>query len=153
MKKWAIVLIGALLLGSAWADNELKRTPSAEGAAVGFSNVQDGSVVPPVFTVRFSIAGMGVAPAGMEIENTGHHHLLIDIEELPNLDQPLPATDQIIHFGKGQSETELQLSEGAHTLQLLLADYRHIPHDPPVLSERITITVETGAPEPVEPEK
>lgn len=152
MKKLAMVLMGMLLLGNAWAENELKRTPSAEGATVGFSNLTDGSVVPPVFTVRFTIAGMGVAPAGVEIENTGHHHLLIDVEELPAFDRPLPANEQIVHFGKGQSETELQLSEGTHTLQLLLADYRHVPHDPPVMSERITITVEDGAELPAGPE-
>jgi hypothetical protein len=91
---------------------------------------------------------MGVAPAGVAIENTGHHHLLIDVEELPPLDRPLPATDQIIHFGKGQSQTELNLPEGTHTLRLLLADHRHIPHDPPVVSEPITIVVEAGAPAP-----
>ena len=124
----------------------VQRLPSADGAAVGFSNLEEGDVVPPEFTVRFSIAGMGIAPAGVEIENTGHHHLLIDVAELPDLEQPLPATDTIIHFGKGQSETVLNLPEGPHTLQLVLADHRHIPHEPPVVSKRISITVSADAP-------
>lgn len=128
------------------AEEAVQRLPSADGAEVGFSNLEDGAVVPPEFTVVFSIAGMGIAPAGVEIENTGHHHLLIDVAHLPDFDQPLPASDNIIHFGKGQSETRLELSEGQHSLQLVLADYRHLPHDPPVLSERITITVSSDAP-------
>jgi hypothetical protein len=132
------------------AEEVAKRLPSADGAKVGFSNLEDGAVVPTEFTVVFSIAGMGIAPAGVEIENTGHHHLLIDVAQLPDFDQPLPASENIIHFGKGQSETQLELSEGQHTLQLVLADYRHLPHDPPVLSERITVTVSSDAPAPGE---
>jgi hypothetical protein len=126
------------------------RSPSPEGASVGFSNLSDGDVVPPVFVVRFAIVGMGIAPAGTQIEYTGHHHLLIDVDQLPDLDVPLPMTDNIRHFGKGQTEVELQLTEGEHTLQLLLADYAHIPHDPPVLSEAITITVAADAPPPAD---
>jgi hypothetical protein len=122
------------------------RSPSPEGASVGFANVADGDVVPPVFVVRFTISGMGIAPAGTQIENTGHHHLLIDVDEMPDLDVPLPMTDNIRHFGKGQTETELSLAEGEHTLQLLLADYAHVPHEPPVMSEVITITVAADAP-------
>lgn len=152
MKSTMALLLALFLAFTAQADEAIERTPSAEGASVGFSNLEDGQVVPPVFTARFSITGMGVAPAGAEIENTGHHHLLIDVETLPDLDRPLPATDQIIHFGGGQSKAELNLPEGPHTLQLLLADYRHIPHEPPVMSEPITVTVKAGAPDPAEPE-
>lgn len=122
------------------------RTPSAPGATVEFANLADGDVVPPGFTVRFSISGMGIAPAGVAIENTGHFHLLIDLEELPDFDQPLPANEQLLHFGKGQTQAELDLAPGEHSLQLLLADYAHVPHDPPVLSEVITITVAQDAP-------
>ena len=103
---------------------------------------QDGDTVPQTFTVRFGLSGMGVAPAGVEREGTGHHHLLIDLETLPDLDKPLPASDQILHFGGGQTETELTLPPGSHTLQLLMGNYMHVPHDQPVLSEKITITVE-----------
>ncbi|MGD2130980.1 MAG: DUF4399 domain-containing protein [Lysobacterales bacterium] len=122
-----------------------ERTPSAPGASVGFGNIADGDVVPPVFTVKFTISGMGIAPAGSQIPNTGHHHLLIDVDQLPDMNQPLPATDHIRHFGKGQTEAQLELTPGKHTLQLLLADYRHVPHDPPVMSDRITITVSPDA--------
>jgi hypothetical protein len=133
----------------AWAQENGEaqtRTPSAEGASIGFANLEDGQTVPPEFQVRFQLSGMGVAPAGSNIENTGHHHLLIDVTELPDFNQPLPANEHIRHFGKGQSETELSLPEGPHSLQLLLADYRHIPHDPPVMSEVITIVVSADAP-------
>jgi hypothetical protein len=132
---------------SSTADQQgVNRSPSAGGAAVSFSNLSDGDVVPPDFIVKFSITGMGIAPAGVEIENTGHHHLLIDVVDMPNLNQPLPATDNIRHFGKGQGQTELHLPEGEHSLQLLLADYVHVPHDPPVMSEVIVIIVSEDAP-------
>ena len=93
-------------------------------------------------TVRFGLKGMGVAPAGIEKENTGHHHLLIDVAELPTLDEPIPADDNHKHFGGGQTEVTLELPVGSHTLQLLLGDLNHIPHDPPVVSEKVTITVQ-----------
>ncbi|MEJ2530847.1 MAG: DUF4399 domain-containing protein [Halioglobus sp.] len=102
---------------------------------------QNGETVPQTFTVRFGLSGMGVAPAGVEREGTGHHHLLIDLKELPDLDKPLPANDHIRHFGGGQTETELTLPPGTHTLQLLMGNYMHVPHDQPVMSEKITITV------------
>ena len=135
-----------LLAFSGLSAQELERSPSAEGATVGFSNLSDGDVVPPVFTVVFSVSGMGIAPAGVQIDYTGHHHLLIDLPELPDLNQPLPANKNLIHFGKGQSRTKLNLPEGQHTLQLVLADYRHLPHEPPVVSDMITITVSQDAP-------
>jgi len=101
----------------------------------------DGATVSKTFKVKFGLSGMGVAPAGTNIENTGHHHLLIDIDNTPDLTKPLPATDQIRHFGGGQTETELTLTPGEHTLQILLGNYAHIPHDKPVISKIITITV------------
>jgi hypothetical protein len=122
-----------------------QRTPSSDGAAVSFLNLNDGDQVPTTFTVKFLISGMGIAPAGSNIENTGHHHLLIDLTELPDMSQPLPSSQKLQHFGKGQSETELTLPEGSHTLQLLFADYQHRPHDPVVISEKITIIVSKDA--------
>jgi len=101
----------------------------------------DGATVSKTFKVIFGLSGMGVAPAGTNIENTGHHHILIDMDKLPDLTKPLPATDQIRHFGGGQTETELTLAPGEHTLQILLGNYAHVPHDKPVISEKITITV------------
>ena len=121
------------------------RTASTDGASVSFRHLKDGDVVPTTFLVGFVINGMGVAPAGSNIENTGHHHLLIDITELPAMDQSLPKSDQLRHFGKGQSEVELTLPEGEHTLQLLFADYAHVPHDPPVMSEPVSIIVSADA--------
>jgi hypothetical protein len=83
---------------------------------------------------------MGIAPAGVAVGNTGHHHLLIDVGP-PPFDRPIPADQQHLHFGKGQTEAEIELAPGTHRLQLLLGDHLHVPHDPPVLSARITITV------------
>ena len=102
----------ALAGNTSLADDQ--RSPSAEGASISFANLADGDVVPPGFTVRFAVSGMGVAPAGTQVDNTGHFHLLIDLDELPPLDRPLPATEQVIHFGKGQTETTLDLEPGQH---------------------------------------
>lgn len=102
----------------------------------------DGATVPETFTVKFGLSGMDLAPAGVQKENTGHHHLLIDKEELPDLTASLPATEQIRHFGKAQTEAEITLSPGEHTLRLLLGNYAHVPHDNPAISEPITVTVE-----------
>jgi hypothetical protein len=117
------------------------RSPAPADAELYFISPQDGDVVPPTFTVRFGLRGMGVAPAGIDAPNTGHHHLLIDLAERPSLEVPLPANEHVKHFGAGQTETEITLAPGAHTLQLMLGNHLHIPHDPPVVSEKITITV------------
>ena len=116
-------------------------SPSPEGATVYFIEPLDGAVVPPTFTVKFGLKGMGIAPAGTDVPNTGHHHLLIDQATLPDVAMPLPANDHILHFGKGQTETTVTLPPGQHTLQLVFGNYLHIPHTPPVVSARITITV------------
>ena len=92
-------------------------------------------------TVKFGLKGMGVAPAGVDKAATGHHHLIIDAD-LPPLDQPVPSDAHYRHFGGGQTEVSLDLAPGTHTLQLLMGDMGHIPHDPPVMSQKITITVE-----------
>ena len=115
---------------------------AGEETSVYFISPQDGAVVSGEFKVQFGLKGMGVAPAGVQKDHTGHHHLLIDVDTMPAMDMPLPATDHIIHFGGGQTETTLNLEPGQHTLQLLLGDYAHIPMNPPVMSEKITITVE-----------
>lgn len=101
----------------------------------------DGTTVSSPFTIQFGLSGMGVAPAGIDRLNTGHHHLLVDLATPPDLDQALSATEHIRHFGGGQTEAMLTLPPGEHTLQLLLGNYAHIPHNPPVLSEPIAITV------------
>ena len=119
----------------------LERSPAPEGAAVYFISPVQGAMVSSPVRVVFGLRGMGVSPAGIDMPATGHHHLLINLDELPAMDRPLPATEQVVHFGKGQTETVIELPPGTHTLQLLLGNYLHIPHDPAVLSEQITITV------------
>jgi Domain of unknown function (DUF4399) len=117
------------------------RTPAPVGAEVYIVSPKHGETVKAPVTVRFGLKGMGVAPAGVKFEGTGHHHLLVDTDPPENLDLPLPTTENVLHFGKGQTETTLDLPPGKHTLQLLLGDHSHIPHAPPVLSKKITITV------------
>lgn len=131
-----------LLPALAPADNSEPQLPAPEGAQVYFITPQDGASVGQTFTVRFGLKGMGVAPAGVDVPATGHHHLLVDVATLPLLDAPLPASEQILHFGKGQTETELTLPPGKHTLQLLIGDKHHVPMEPPVISKKISITVQ-----------
>jgi hypothetical protein len=137
----ALVLATPLCVGSVALAQE--RTPSAAGAEVYIISPKDGATVHNPVLVQFGLKKvMGVAPAGVKFDNTGHHHLLIDTDPPSDPSTPLPATDKIVHFGKGQTETTLTLAPGKHTLQLLLADANHIPHSPPVISKKITITVE-----------
>jgi hypothetical protein len=117
------------------------RTPSPAGAEVYIISPKDGAKVASPVRVQFGLKGMGIAPAGVKFDNTGHHHLLVDSEPPATLSAPLPVTDKILHFGKGQTEAMVTLTPGKHTLQLLLADQSHVPHDPPVISKKITITV------------
>ena len=111
-----------------------------QGAKVYFIEPKNGATVSGPVKVVFGLTGMGVAPAGTQFENTGHHHLLIDNPQV-EMTQPLPATDNVVHFGKGQTETTVTLKPGTHTLQLLFADWKHQPFNPSVTSEKITITV------------
>ncbi len=124
-------------------------TPAPEGARVYFVNLADGQTVTSPVTVVFGLSGMGVAPAETDRENTGHHHLLINRAPFgegeygaEELELALPADDNHKHFGGGQTEVTLDLPPGSHTLQLVLGDKGHVPHDPPVVSEVITITVQ-----------
>ena len=127
---FGLLIVGWLGIASAADDPQLYFISPANGAVVS------GSV-----TVQFGLSGFGVAPAGIQKERTGHHHLLIDTD-LPALDVPVPSDEHYRHFGGGQTETTLGLVPGEHTMQLLLGDFSHIPHNPPLMSERITITVE-----------
>ncbi|HYB33192.1 MAG TPA: DUF4399 domain-containing protein [Steroidobacteraceae bacterium] len=133
-------LAAALLLAASLALAQ-ERTPSPAGAAVYIISPKDGATVHNPVLVQFGLKGMGIAPAGIKFDNSGHHHLLIDTDPPANMSAALPATDKIVHFGKGQTETTLTLTPGKHTLQLLFADMNHTPHDPPVISPKITITV------------
>lgn len=135
------LLAAALILAAPLALAQ-ERTPSPPGAEVYIISPKDGARVKSPVLVQFGLKGMGVAPAGVKAENTGHHHLLVDTDAPANMGAPLPATDNVKHFGKGQTETSLTLTPGKHTLQLLFADQNHIPHQPAVISKKITITVE-----------
>ena len=117
-----------------------ERAASPENARLYFISPADGETLDSPVTIRFGLSGMGVAPSGVARDKTGHHHLLVDTD-LPALDAPIPADANHVHFGGGQSEATVELEAGTHTLQLLLGDANHVPHDPPVASERIAITV------------
>lgn len=117
-------------------------TAAPDGASARILSPMDGATVSSPVVVQFGLSGMGVAPAGTDRDNTGHHHLLIDLDELPPMDQPIASDDQHRHFGGGQTQVSLELPPGEHTLQLLLGDKDHIPHTPPVMSDKITITIE-----------
>ncbi len=136
-----LLAAGACILAATAFAQE--RQHAAAGAEVYFIAPRDGATVHGPVTVKFGLKGMGVAPAGTKFDNTGHHHLLVDtdLSEL-KLDAPLPATDKILHFGKGQTETTVTLAPGKHTLELVFADYLHMPFDPPLHSRKITITVQ-----------
>jgi hypothetical protein len=126
------------------------RHPSPANAKVYIAAPANGSYVPTTFTVRFGLSGMGVAPAGFDKPNSGHHHLIID-SPLPPFDQPIPNNENSLHFGAGQTEASITLPKGKHTLQLLLGDASHIPHDPPVFSQPITVYVGMTPPKPPAP--
>ena len=152
----AIRLTTAMLFigGAAYsvADAQPRRTtgltPSPPEAVIYFLDLQDGATVPAKLKLNFGLRNMGIAPAGSDRENSGHHHLLIDTE-LPPLNKPIPNDFNHLHFGAGQTETEITLEPGQHTLQLLLGDKDHIPHTPPVMSPRVKVrvaAVRTAAP-------
>ncbi|SRR6478609_7344176 len=134
-----LVATGAAAQAPAGGDTPA-RTPAPRDAYVYIGWPLDGAVVGTKFKVWFGTRNFGVAPAGVQKANTGHHHLLIDVD-LPPLDQPIPNDHNHLHFGLGQTETIVELPPGKHTLQLLMGDENHVPHNPPVMSRRITITV------------
>lgn len=135
------LLLPLLALGAFVPALAAERSAAPDGAEVYFISPVNGEYVPPRFTVRFGLRGMGVAPAGVDVPGTGHHHLLIDAPADLDLGQPLPSSDQVRHFGKGQTEASVELPPGTHTLQLVVGNHLHVPHDPPVMSGTITVTV------------
>ena len=113
----------------------------AASAEVFIISPKDGEEVSSPVKVIFGLQGMGIAPAGINFPNTGHHHLLIDLDQLPDLKSGIPADAQHLHFGKGQTQALIELDPGEHSLQLLLGDWMHVPHETPVVSEKIKILV------------
>jgi Domain of unknown function (DUF4399) len=143
MKRLLFTLALVASAGSALAADAptLPVTKAPAGAQVYIISPQDGATVSQTFTVRFGLKGMGIAPAGVTHENTGHHHLLIDVKTLPVAGQPIPKDEQHVHFGGGQTEASVTLKPGTHTLQLELGDLNHIPFDPPLVSKVVTVHV------------
>jgi hypothetical protein len=131
-----------LLLIVAAAATAEAQTAAPPNAVVYFINLKDGDAVKSPFKIQFGLSGMGVAPAGVEKQNTGHHHLLIDTTlTLEQAKEPIPADDHHLHFGGGQTETTLTLPPGRHTLQLVLGDWSHVPFNPPIVSPVVAVDV------------
>ena len=143
MKRILLALALTTLTATAFAADApgLPVTKAPAGAEVYIVSPKDGATVGQSVTVVFGLKGMGVAPAGVKKEGTGHHHLLVDVTELPTAGQPIPKDDTHLHFGNGQTETTIKLAPGTHTLQLELADENHIPFDPAIVSKKITVHV------------
>ena len=137
-KTRSLAIATVLFMGHAFAQ-DLPVTPAPEGAAVMIISPKDGDVVGKEFVVHFGLSGMGVAPAGTDNANAGHHHLLVDQTSLPPEGKPMGKPP--VHFGGGQTQTTLTLEPGKHTLRLIMGDMIHVPHNPPIVSELITIEV------------
>ncbi len=135
-----LVATAAIAMSSMLIAQAAEKTASPAGAQLYIVSPQNGATVTQTFNVVFGLQGMGVAPAGVQANNTGHHHLLVDGAALPDMNAPLGAA--VTHFGGGQTQTTLTLTPGQHTLQLILGDHLHTPHNPPVVSEKVTITVQ-----------
>ena len=139
MLRWLVFAMFSLVLSTGQV--LAQGTPSPENAKVYFIWPGDGQVIKGgKFWLRFGLRNMGVAPSGVKMPNTGHHHLILNADP-PLLDEPIPADKNNLHFGAGQTETRMELPPGRHTLQLILGDDKHIPHDPPVMSRQITVIV------------
>ena len=135
------IFVIAALIAAATVAAAQERSAPASGAEVYIISPKDGAKVKGPVVVLFGLKGMGIAPAGVKFDNTGHHHLLVDMDVPADLSVPMPATDKLLHFGKGQTQTSLTLKPGKHTLQLVFADLNHMAFNPPLVSKKITITV------------
>ncbi len=140
MLKYLTIVATLGFVGASAAHAQDFRSPAPANAKVYFIEPKDGAEFSGPVTVKMGLVGMGVAPAGVEKKDTGHHHILVN-QKLADPMGPLPADDKHRHFGAGQTETALTLAPGKHTLQLILGDHNHIPHNPLVASDVITITV------------
>ena len=127
------LLMGVSVLASA--------TPAPKGAEVSIVSPEDGATIPQTVVVKFAVENIALAPAGDTTKNTGHHHVLIDVDQLPAAGTPIPKDANHLHFGGAQTQAEITLTPGEHTLQLELGDSNHMPFDPPIVSEKITVNV------------
>lgn len=144
MKPYIVYLLAAVMssaLSVQATESSIVSSVSAD-ALVWIESPQDGQRLSSPVTLSFGSSGVEISPAGIERNNSGHHHLLINLQTLPAMDMPLPANAQVIHFGKGQTQATIELEPGVHSLQLLLGNHLHVPHARPVMSDKITITVE-----------
>ena len=144
MKPYTVYLLAAVMfsaLSVQATESSIVSSVSAD-ALVWIESPQDGQRLSSPVTLSFGSSGVEISPAGIERNNSGHHHLLINLQTLPAMDMPLPANAQVIHFGKGQTQATIELEPGVHSLQLLLGNHLHVPHARPVMSDKITITVE-----------
>jgi hypothetical protein len=140
------LVVVAAMLASAPTLALAQGKPSPKDALLYFVWPRNGAVIKGGFWCRFGLRGMGVTHAGDDYPNSGHHHLLVDVNEPVNVNEPIPQDKNHIHFGAGQTETRLELPPGKHTLQLVLGDAKHYPFDPPLVSERISVTIKGGSP-------
>ena len=136
MKLFVLLFCTAFL-----SDATAHRYHSDETKKVYFIIPSDGTTVTNPVKIKFGATGVNIVPAGVDMPDSGHHHLLINVDKLPDLKMPIPADSNHLHFGNGQTETEINLPEGKHTLQLLIGNHLHIPHSEPIISEKIEITV------------
>ncbi len=139
LARFVVIAAAACVLGPIASAQERMAAPA--GASVYIVSPKDGATVSSPVTVVFGLKGMGIAPAGIKLDATGHHHLLVDTDLPADLNQPLPATEKILHYGKGQTEASVTLPPGKHTLQLVLGDHLHIPLNPVMASQKVTVTV------------
>jgi hypothetical protein len=140
MQRIALIAVVAILSATAAGAGE---TAAPADAKVYFINLKNNDVVKSPVKIQFGLSGMGIAPAGTDVPGTGHHHLIIDdVIQGAALQEAIPLDDRHLHFGKGQTEATVALPKGTHTLQLVLGDWSHVPHKNPVMSEKITVTVE-----------
>ena len=140
LTRFLVIIAGAISLNTI-ALSVMAQESEGSGARAYFIAPVDGDTVSSPVDIVFGLSGMGVAPAGVDFPNSGHHHVLIDLDTMPPMDQPLPANENIVHFGLGQTEAKIELSPGQHTLQMVVGNMLHTPHDTPVVSDKITITV------------
>lgn len=142
-KKYVIAMMAllAIALSSCKKENKNGDMTMNHPPMVYIISPEDGAEVKSPVTVKFGAMGVDIVPAGTDEPHSGHHHLLVDVDTLPDMTVALPKDEHHIHFGKGQTETTIELKPGKHTLQLVLGDKDHIPHNPPMVSKKITITV------------